>query len=238
MKALIIDDDILPAEYLAELLEEHCPEVTSMEVCVSPVRGLKKLKNEQFDVLFLDVEMPNMTGFELLDALDEQQTPQVVFMTAFNQYAVDAFKVNAVDYLLKPINTSDLLRAVDRLVASAKDKTTIESPAIKKITPLFDGNDYRFIPTKDIVRVLGDGSYSRIYIKDAKELLISQYLGQMEPTLLKRGFIRCHRSHIVNPQHVSKFSRSDGSFFVMSNGDMVPISASRKKEIREAFDLL
>ena len=237
MRALIIDDDILPAEYLAELLGEHCPEVTSAEVCISPVRGLKKLKSESFDVLFLDVEMPNMTGFELLDALEDKQTPQVVFMTAFNQYAVDAFKVNAVDYLLKPINTSDLLRAVERLTHLTKEKASVDSPAIHKITPLFDGNDYQFIPTKDIVRVLGDGSYSRIYMKDAKELLISQYLGQVEPTLLKRGFIRCHRSHIVNPHHVSKFSRSDGSFFVMSNGDMVPVSVSRKQHLKELFDL-
>lgn len=238
MRVLLVDDDILPMKDLKGLIQEHCPQITEVETCSSPVRALRLLQSSKWDLMFLDIEMPEMTGFELLDVLAENRTPQVIFLTAFNQYAIDAFRVNAVDYLLKPIELKELLVAVDK----AEQRQDLDRPKeqlfIQKLVPLFDGDDYRFFPPDNIIRVLGEGSYTRIFSTTEKPFLVSQYLGKLESLFLKRGFIRCHRSHLINPRHITKYSRKDGGFFVMSNDDVVPISASRKEHLKEMLDLL
>jgi len=237
MRALLVDDDLLPMKELASLIEEHCQEINKVEMCSSPIKAIQLLRSNQWDILFLDIEMPEMTGFELLDALTENQTPNVVFLTAHNQYAIEAFRVNAIDYLLKPIALSELLRAVSRVDGKREQKISETNSFSSKLMPLFDGDDYRFFQTDKIIRVLGEGSYCKVFSKDEKPFLVSQYLGKLEASLLKRGFVRCHRSHMINQSHIAKYSRKDGGFFVMSNGDMVPVSVSRKQHLKELFDL-
>lgn len=233
----MVDDDILPMKDLEGMIREHCPQIVEVKICSSPVKALRLLQSSKWDLMFLDIEMPEMTGFELLDVLSESCTPQVIFLTAFNQYAIDAFRVNAVDYLLKPIELKELLVAVDKAV-QRQGVTRSEEPLFtQKLVPLFDGDDYRFFSPNNIIRVLGEGSYTRIFSTTEKPFLVSQYLGKLESLFVKRDFIRCHRSHLINPQHIAKYSRKDGGFFVMSNDDVVPIAASRKEHLKEVLDL-
>ena len=233
MKALIIDDEPMAAKHLKSLVEQHCFEIYSTEMIHSPVEAIDHLASFSYDIIFLDVEMPEIDGFALLEQVELPPTTQVIFTTAYSKYAIDAFKANAAHYLLKMVKKDELItsvRKVTRLLnLTARAGQPMQDPV--KVIPIFHNEEHHLVKWEDIVRIEASGSYSRIVLSD-KELLSSKGIGHYEKKLENGPFFRCHNSHLVNLREVARLGKGKGGYLVLSNGDAVPLSPSR----REAFE--
>lgn len=246
MKALIVDDEYLPAEYLLALIEKYCPEIHSCEIITDSEQALNHLKQNPVDLLFLDVEMPGQDGFALLLSLPESRIPSVIFTSAYKQYALQAFEVDAVHYLLKPVDSDQLIAAVNRVY---REKNEINSKlmtalkAIQKNDPersfisLPDGTSYNVVSQNEIIRVEGKGSYSTFFLTDGRSMLVSKririYADQLDPEL----FIRPHQSHLVNLSQVRQFNKSNGGFLELKDGSIIPVSNGLRNKIKARIGL-
>lgn len=240
LKAVIIDDEEMGREMLVHLLTEYCPQVEVVGVCDAIAPGIEMLKASQPDVLFLDIKMPQGTGFDLLDRMAETDF-EVIFTTAHADYAIKAFKVDAIDYLLKPIDPEELKAAVGKVEKLAK--TSDQHGELKELLlkmnkkanvdqialPTSEG--LSFIKTDHVIRCEADGAYTKAILEDGKELLFSKNLKELENLLSDKGFYRIHHSHLINLKHVRHFMKSGGGQVIMSDKSVVDIS--RRK--REAF---
>lgn len=244
MNALILDDELYCAETLYHMLHKHCPQITHVRMLTDPKEALEEVAYLSPDILFLDVEMPYMSGFDFLNALGPTSA-SVIFTTAYDTYAVQAFKVNAVDYLLKPIDRTDLINAVNKVevkpqplnehLLSGLIRTAIEQQhAPKKIT-IHTVDGIHLLLLEDIVFCKSEGSYSYIYLKDQSPLMVSKNLSEMEELIKSSRFFRIHKSHLINQDHILKVNKAEGGEVLMSNQEKVPISRQRKSEF---FDWL
>ncbi len=231
MTALILDDERIPAELLQDLISEHCSDFERVGVCTDPQQALTLIDQETIDVLFLDIEMPEMDGFEFIENLDRSKMPSIIFTTAFDKYAVKAFEKNAVHYLLKPIDPQLLKEAVGRIKHQDEGSSSEGLfTAVKQIRDLGDritiaeGPDYHIVSVADIVRIEGSGSYSTFYLADERKLTASKRLNHYDERLSKQVFFRSHQSHLVNLNFVQRYSKSDGGYLVMKTGHTVPLS--------------
>lgn len=239
MTALIVDDEMHFAETLMLFLRRYCPDVQVLEIINQPEKALQHLRQSLPDLLFLDVEMPELNGFHLVEALGMPPQLNVIFTTAYDHYAVKAFKVNAVDYLLKPIDPVELIKAVDkiRLILDIKNGSispqTTPSVFLEKISaPTSDG--LVFIPTAQLLRCEADTSYTTIFMDNGSKIHISKKLIEFEKSLASdRRFFRVHKSHIVNLTKVERYIRGEGGELVMSDGKHIPVSREHKKELLE-----
>ena len=244
MKAIIIDDEKNGIEMLEYLLEKNCNDVEIVATFLNPKQAVKEIPILKPDVIFLDIDMPGMNGFELLQNL----TPfnfQVVFTTAYNEYAIDAFKVNAVDYLLKPIETEELKDAVNKvakMMHNQNDMQPIENilayiqaaQGINKISiPTDDG--VIFSLTESILYFKADGGYTEVYFTNGKKLFTSKLLGDYEDGIATKGFFRIHNSYIINLRHIEKFVKSDGGYVVMQDGTNITVSRRRKDDFMKVM---
>lgn len=247
LKAVLIDDEPKGMEILKWELENSCPEVEVMAMCETGKEGLKAIKELEPDVVFLDIEMPYLNGFELLDLVPDVDF-DVIFTTAYDQYALKAFKTtSAVDYLLKPIDEDELKKAVQRVHQKRDQRVALESldfssyngdrearATMKNIAlPTFEG--LVFIDPKQIIYCQSDNTYTHIYLKDNKNLLISKTLKEMEEMLGEGRFYRVHNSYIVNLNEIKNYVRADGGYLVMGNGDKVRVSRSKKEGLLKLF---
>ena len=243
MRAIIIDDEPFCAETLVFLLKKHCPEVSETEQYSDPTRALEPVRNNPPDILFLDVEMPFMTGFDFLHALGGTAA-SVIFTTAYDTYAIQAFKVNAVDYLLKPIDKEDLIRAVgkvirkpaplDQTLLNGLIRSALAEQAPRKISiPTADG--IHLLALDDILYCRSEGSYSLLCLRDQTSLLVSKNLSEMEDLIRSPRFFRVHKSHLINQDHILKVNKAEGGDVVMSNQEKIPIARQRKVDF---FDWL
>ena len=244
MNAIILDDELYCAEALYHSLHKHCPHVKPVLMFTDPKEALEEVVRETPDILFLDVEMPFMSGFDFLHALGPTSA-SVIFTTAYDTYAVQAFKVNAVDYLLKPIDRTDLINAVNRVevkpqplnehLLSGLIKTALEQQhAPKKIT-IHTVDGIHLLLLEEIIFCKSEGSYSYIYFKDQPPLMVSKNLAEMEELIKSSRFFRIHKSHLINQDHILKVNKAEGGEVLMSNHEKVPISRQRKAEF---FDWL
>ncbi len=237
MKTFIVEDEPRSAQLLAHLLEKHCPEVQLAGVFTDSTKALEVLAVEPVELLFLDIEMPRLNGFDLLDRL----VPigfRLVFTTAYDQYAVRAFKYSALDYLLKPIDVEELKAAVRKAVslpppvASQFDffKTTRSNaePPERIAVSTLDG--LQFIEVRNIVRCNSDGSYAELHLAGGQKIVLSKNLKDFEELLLPCGFLRIHHSHLINLKHVERYLRGEGGEVVMTDGAHLPVARSRKEE--------
>lgn len=239
MTALIVDDEILFAETLMLFLRRYCPDVEVSQIITQPEKALAHLRQGLPDILFLDVEMPELNGFNLVEALGIPPQLNVVFTTAYDNYAVKAFKVNAMDYLLKPIDPVELIRAVDKIRLKLGNNNiaanTLATPAVflEKISaPTADG--LVFIPTAQLLRCEADTSYTTIYMDNGSKIHISKKLIEFEKSLASdKRFYRVHKSHIVNLTKVARYIRGEGGELVMIDGKHIPVSREHKKELLE-----
>ena len=246
LKAILIDDEPECLKSLTHDLNQHCPGVSIVAECSSGKEGIKAINTLSPDVVFLDIDMPYINGFDLLEMVPNVDF-EVVFTTAFDKYALQAFKISAVDYLLKPIDSEDLKNAIAKvrilresgntpkqisfLIQQIKD---IESNNVRKIAlPTFDGLE--FIDLDDILYCQSDGAYSYVYFTDGGKLYISKTLRYLEEALCSFHFFRVHNSFIVNLNHVRKYSKVDGGLLIMSNGEKVRVSRSKKDELLRLF---
>lgn len=231
--ALIIDDEPKPASLLARYIEEYCPDISLISTFKKVGNAITFLSENRVDLIFLDIEMSEMSGFDLLDALEEVQKPKVIFTTGHPQYAVKAFRFNAVDYLMKPIHPKDLIQAVQKV---KELKQPAERAHSSKIS-IYDDNQYHIVNFSAVLRVEADGSYSRFVLESGKTLLSSKRLKTYETLLEQNGFTRVHKSHIVNLKHVNSYSLAEGGTISLHNGDEVPFSSAKKEALLTGLKL-
>lgn len=227
IKTILVDDEKGNIQALQSLLG-YLPEVEIMATFENPEEAIPQIAELKPALLFLDIVMPQMDGFELLERLPEKP-PAVIFVTAANDKAIKAFKVEAVDYLLKPVLFSELKEAV----AKATKKIQTARHALNEMLSFTTQEGIELVRATDIIRLQGDGSYTHIFTQNKKPILVSKNLGELEETLITRGFVRVHTSHLINPSHILRFVKEDGGSLQMSDQAEVPVSRRRKEEILE-----
>jgi two-component system, LytTR family, response regulator len=235
LKALLIDDEKNALSALRKMLEQFCPDVTVVGEANTAFEGLQLIRQHEPDLVFLDVEMPGGTGFDLLDMLDKK-TFTTIFTTAHEQYAIPALRSGAADYLLKPVSL-DELRAAIRRVISGKEKTGTTPPAEELRISISNSDGTWFVPAASIICVEGDGRYSRFYLADGREYLVSRNLGELEEELSSAKFFRVHKSWLVNCRHVVRISSADGGFAILSNGKEIEISRRKRAEFMQVMGM-
>ncbi|MBI5916016.1 MAG: response regulator transcription factor [Bacteroidetes bacterium] len=247
MKTIIIDDEPHCVGYLHVLLQQHCPQTEVVATAGNGQEGLSIIQQFAPELVFLDVEMPVMNGFRMLEELVDIPF-QLIFTTAYDRYALRAFKFSALDYLLKPIDPQELKNAVNRARKAppidAQQLTLLKhhihqknSVLSNKIAiPSLEG--FTFLSLEDIVTCESESNYTKFHLKDGKNLLVSRTLGDVEDTLEGKGFFRIHKQFLINLNHVSKYVKSDGGYVVMSNNQTVAIARSRREEFVLLFGKL
>lgn len=241
IKAIIIDDEINGRENLRGALTKFCSEIEVLGEAASAISGIEAIQNQQPDLVFLDIEMPGGNGFKVLEFFD-QPAFGVIFVTAYNQYAIQAIRFSAIDYILKPINIVELKNAVDRfkhrkkeqsdmLMQQFKQNSSVEPMAQKIALPTADKIEFREV--QSILRCEGEANYTCFYFTDESKLLISKTLIDFEEILENYGFIRTHKTHLVNLMHVVAFNKSDGCSLTLTNGTSIPVSRRRKEFVLE-----
>lgn len=222
--AIIIDDEKMARVLLKGLIERYCPEVEVLEQCNDLPSGVKAIVKHKPQIVFLDIEMPAHNGLELLNFFDEKDVNfSIIFTTAYSQYAIQAFKLSAVDYLLKPIEPNELINAVSRYKKAQEKpsyevlKYNLQSEGPKKIVISSIGS-VKFIPVEDITHLKADGAYTEIFMKDHTSLVTSRGLKSFEQTFSEaKNFVRCHKSYIINTHYVNEITKGT-SFSATVNG--------------------
>ncbi len=238
MKAILVDDEVHCTESLDILLRTYCPEVEVVGKFNRPEEALPVLNQEKFDVLFLDVEMPVYNGFELLNRV-EKKPFDVVFTTAYDQFAVKAFKYSAFDYLLKPIDGDELAACVTKLSEKIRQgdlesqldflrSVLVREQQTPQLIALPTTQGLEYVPISEIIRCESDSNYTRIFQNEGNPTLICRTLKEVEELLEGANFARIHHSHLINLDHLKKHVKSDGGYAVMSDGSEIAISRSRK----------
>jgi len=236
--ATIVDDEPYSCETLATLLERYCPDVKVLDICYSAASALKSINEQKPQLLFLDIEMPHMNGFELLEKLPDIGF-ELVFTTSYDQYAIKAFRFSALDYLLKPIDQDDLRKAVQKAVNSTShvsqeqikvllEKLNHPAQVVNKIAiPTLEG--LQMILVESIINCEADRNYTIINTKSKLKIVASKTLKEVEELLEDYPFIRVHHSHIVNLNEVERYVKGEGGYLLMSNGSNIDVSRSRKE---------
>lgn len=244
MTAILVDDEKNALEMLEWMLQKNCPEVEIIAMCDSPLDGLDKIKALKPDVIFLDIEMPQLNGFDLLERLGKH-TSNVIFTTAYNQFAIKAFKVCALDYLLKPVDPEDLKIAIQK-VHNQKSKVSTEQldmllsymkpekPRSKRIA-LTASDHLVFVETDKIIYCESDSNYTIFFLSDGQKIIVSKTLKDVEEILDGSDFFRIHASYLINMKHVTKFTRGDGGYVVMSNNQHITVSRKKKDDFFDMF---
>ncbi len=246
IRAILIDDEMTSLQNLKKKLEEFCPTVTALAAFQKPEEALPLIRQLKPDVLFLDIEMPKMSGFRMLEELGDYDA-EVIFTTAYNHYAIDAMRISAFDYLVKPVSIEELENAVARLsekrLVHIQErihvlKDSIRDTKIQKnriALPLLDG--FEFVMIKNIVRIESSGSYSRIFLVDGRSILVTKLLKDFEEILMSYHFFRVHNSHLINLNYIKKYLRGVGGQVLMENGDLIDVARRKKEEFINLMNL-
>jgi two-component system LytT family response regulator len=242
VKVIIVDDEQLARASLRSLLEDYCPQLEIAGEAASVPEAIKLIMQVRPKLVFLDIEMPGFSGLKLLDFFKPEEVFfHIIFVTAYAQYAVDAFRLSAVDYLLKPIEVEQLQEAVQKLenlplpnkdtaqkISLLQQQLSNDNLPSRIAIPTSDGVEL-FKPT-DIRFIQADGSYAHIYFTNGEKMMVSKKLGEFDVLETLATFFRPHRSYIINLEEVQKYVRSDGGYIIMNGGEQIPISKPRKSE--------
>ncbi|MCF8403927.1 MAG: LytTR family DNA-binding domain-containing protein [Bacteroidales bacterium] len=236
-RAIIIDDEFDSRNTIQNILQNYCENISVVAHAENVKQGIQQIRSEKPDVVFLDIQMPDGTGFNLLEEL-EQINFQVIFVTAFDQYALKAIKFSALDYILKPVDPQQLIDAVAKLktpeinfetVTNKINTLLVNKKGFERISlPTFEG--YRFISIKDIIRCEADNNYTYFRLQSGENILVTKTLKEYDETLSGNDFVRVHQSHLVNMNFVSRYLKGDGGTIIMSDGSEVEVSRRRKEE--------
>jgi len=238
IKAALIDDEIGAREAIAHLLEMYCPQVDLVAEAASVQEGITMLTAAQPEVLLLDIKMNDGTGFDLLEQLPDLEC-LVIFITAYDQYALQALKCSAVDYLLKPIDPHELTQAFEK--ATKALSLTQQRLKIDTLRDNVNWNSRKVILTTqesihvvsvdDIIRCEATSNYTQFYLTNNRRLLVSQTLKEYEDLLQPYPFYRLHHTHLINLRHLERYNKKDGGFVIMSDQSTVPVSVRRKEQL-------
>ena len=236
--AVIIEDEIRSRKILINSLANYCEEVNVIGHAATVMDGLYLIKEKKPDLVFMDIDLPDGSGFEILENLPKPR-PKVIFVTAYNQYAVNAFQISAIDYLLKPVDPELLQKAVEKVAQADEPEDQQEKKIIafsenrhsgklkKMVVPTMHG--LQLIRTEDIVRLLADGNYTTIFLKNKKTILVSKKIKDYEAILDTLGFFRVHQSHIINLDLVERYVKGEGGTVILEDGSEVEVARRRKE---------
>jgi len=238
MKLLIIDNEAPIRTSLRAMVEMFSPEVSTIKECTGVKTGLECIEAFAPDIVLLDVEMDDGTGFDLLKSLDEYHF-QLIFITAHNEYAVDAFRYSAVDYLLKPVDPVMLKESIEKAIRFRDNQSLskqidhlmlrMQGNSDQKIV-LKDSQSVYFVKVSDILYCKADGGYTAFYMVNGEEIVVSHHLKEYEVLLNQYGFVRSHHSYLVQIQHIKAIDKTDGGMLILDNGAHVPVS-TRKRDL-------
>jgi two-component system, LytTR family, response regulator len=246
IRCILIDDESNSLEMMEWLLKTYCPQVQIDAMCNSAEAGIEAINKYKPDVVFLDIEMPHMNGFDMLEQFDKLNF-DVVFCTAYDQFAIKAFKYSALNYLLKPVDPDDLKETIRRLedkkVSPSREQLELlmqgirntQRPTVSRIA-LTTGEGLLFVTTADILYCMADSNYTSVVLKGGKKILVSKVLKDIDEALSGPDFYRIHNSYLINLNHISKYVRGDGGYVVMQDGVTVSISRSRRQDFMELFE--
>ncbi len=247
LRAIIIDDEPDCVKLLSLQLKMYCPQIQVLAECTQSEEGLRKILEFSPEIVFLDIEMPNMNGFQLLEAVGELSFA-LVFVTAYDKFAVKAFRYNAIDYLLKPIDAKELVESIKKIEKQGKvDQQQIENLKHAYNSPLkvlpekialpFQ-NGVTFVKIADIIHCESDDNYTKFFLVNGQVYIISKTLRDIQEILEEREFLRVHRQYIVNLNQIKKFVKGEGNYLIMNNGQSIPVSRSQKDKLVERFGWL
>ena len=238
IKAIIIDDERHSCDALKMLIDKCCPQIQVAAICYSGADAIEKIRALEPELIFLDIEMPNMNGFQMLEQIPTIDF-EIIFTTSYDQYAITAFKFSALDYLLKPIDREELEKAVQKIskkinpVISQQleillQKINQPSVPVQRIAlPTMQGLE--FVPVDSIIHCSSSNNYTEFFLTDKKRLLVSRTLKETEDMLAEHAFLRVHHSHIVNLNAITRYVKGEGGYLIMADGSMVDVSRSRKE---------
>lgn len=241
LTSIIVEDEETSRDILKNYLKKYCPNVTVLGEAANVEEALVLIRNNDLDLVFLDVEMPYGNAFDLLDKVGDINF-ETIFVTAYNHYAIDALNAHASYYLMKPISIDELIKAVDYVTEIKTKEDALQDQILVpktntvagKITiPQLDG--FEIINTSDILYCKADDNYTEIYLNTSKKKIVSKTLKYFEEALTSSGFARVHKSYLVNVNEVVKYVKGKGGSVVLSNGKQVMVSASRKSELLSYF---
>lgn len=237
LKTIIIDDESRARSALKQEIQLNCPEVEIIAEADSIATAVPLIKKLSPDLIFLDIQLSDGLGFTILEQADNQDYA-IIFTTAYSEYALKAFKTSAIDYLLKPIDSTELIQAVEKTIIAIKDKTQtdrsvqginkdLQQLQQKKII-LHTSEGLHVIQIADIIRCNSYGNYSFVFLRDGSKILLAKILKEIEESLEGFGFDRVHHSHLINMNHVKSFRNKEGGIVVMSDMSEVPVSMRKK----------
>ena len=239
IKAILIDDEAKCLTSLSADLKDYCPQVEVLKQCGSAKEGLKAIQQLKPDLVFLDINMPWMTGLELLEVVGEIDF-DVIFTTAHDQYAVQAFRLSAIDYLLKPIDYQELIEAVRKVEHKSRGVSSEQLSHLKENMDPHSNLQRIGIPTKagidfvliqDVLYCEADSNYTYVHLKGDRRLYSARTLKEYEQLMGQNSFCRIHQSFLINLNHLKKYFRGDGGYVEMINGANLNVSRSKKEEL-------
>jgi len=240
--AIIVDDERHSCDALKMLLAKCCPLVQVVATCYSGEEGIKKINETKPQLVFLDIEMPHMNGFQMLEQLPTINF-EIIFTTSYDQYAITAFKFSALDYLLKPVDREELERAVQKVSKKINppvsqqleillQKINQPATAVQRIAlPTMQGLE--FVPVNSIISCSSSNNYTEFFLADKKRLLVSRTLKEIEDMLADHLFLRVHNSHVVNLNAILRYIKGEGGYLVMTDDSKVDVSRSRKEMLMQ-----
>ena len=245
LQAVIVDDEVSNIENLTILLNKYCPKIAVAGTATNVDQGLLAIREINPSILFLDIQMPDKSGFDLLKSIAHHNF-EVIFVTAYDQYAIQAIRFSAIDYLLKPVNVNELVNAVDRAIIHAEKKmqnerleNLVHSISNKnQLRIAIPGNKQTlFINPESILFCQSDNNYTIFYLKNKQKHIASKPIFEYEELLSPHGFIRCHQSYLVNKIFIKSWIKTDGDRLLMEEGHEVPVSRNNKEKVKQAIGL-
>lgn len=248
MKAVLIDDELNNLNNLRALLETYCPQIEVCAMAQTAEQGKAALYTHQPDLLFLDIQMPDQDGFSLLSSLTKYEF-EVIFVTAYDQYAIQAMRFSAVDYLLKPVDIIELQAAVTR--AQKQRQLKVQNKQVTHLMQWLEAQsrkedlqialsttqETRFVKTNEIIRCESSNNYTTFFLSDKTNLLVSKPIYEYDELLSDYGFLRCHQSHLVNQSYIKSWQKEYGDFLLLTDGTQVPISRGKREVVKKALRL-
>jgi two-component system LytT family response regulator len=247
IRAVVIDDEIMARETITEMVDLYCQEVKVIGEAENVKSGIELIKNASPDLLLLDIQLTDGTSFDILKNIKKNDF-KVIFITAYEDYALKAIKFSALDYILKPIDPNELVVAIDKARESLEQRdTSVKLRALfdnmehygdnKKIV-LKTANNVHLISLNDIIRCQSDKNYTHFHIRNHEKVVVSKTLKEYEDILSEYKFFRAHQSHLINLSHIRRYEKADGGYLVMSDNSIVPVSFRKKDELMKAFNTL
>lgn len=239
LRTILIEDEQSSLENLHQKLTEFCPSLRVIATSMRPEEAILLIRHHKPEVVFLDIEMPRMDGFRMLQEIKEVDF-EVIFVTAYNQYAIEAIRFSAFDYLVKPVVIKELQAAVERLADKSNHKSKERFEALRQklsdprsqenTIPVPTSDGIEFLQIKDIIRIESSSNYSRLILIGGRILVVAKLLREFEELLSPYRFYRVHNSHLINLLFVKKYVRGDGGQIILRNGDVVDVSRRKKDE--------